>query len=229
MYRMTTRKPSPDGFGMHGSGLFIVNPPWTLPATLKTVMPWLTRTLAHRRRREVRARIQDSLTTSHRFDIMVLQTTIDTITHAIGLAVAPVFLLTAIATLIGTLNTRLGRIIDRRRVVLARGGKQCEDETMSNATELQLLSQRARLVYLAVLFAVISALMVCLVVSCAFFGVLFTVVLSDCWPASSCSRCCRSSCRSACSCAKFSSRCSPPRTRTAEPNGLSSARPASRR
>lgn len=110
---------------------------------------------------------------------MVLQTTIDTITHAIGLAVAPVFLLTAIATLIGTLNTRLGRIIDRRRVVLARGGKQCEDETMSNATELKLLSQRARLVYLAVLFAVISALMVCLVVSCAFFGVLFTVVLSD--------------------------------------------------
>jgi hypothetical protein len=110
---------------------------------------------------------------------MVLQTTIDTITHAIGLAVAPVFLLTAIATLISTLNTRLGRIIDRRRVVLARGGKQCEDETMSNAMELQLLSQRARLVYLAVLFAVISALMVCLVVSCAFFGVLFTVVLPD--------------------------------------------------
>lgn len=111
---------------------------------------------------------------------MVLQTTIDTITHAIGLAVAPVFLLTAIATLIGTLNTRLGRIIDRRRVVLARGGKQCEDETMSNATELELLSQRARLVYLAVLFAVISALMVCLVVSCAFFGAsCSSVVLSD--------------------------------------------------
>jgi hypothetical protein len=110
---------------------------------------------------------------------MALQTTIDTITHAIGLAVAPVFLLTAIATLIGTLNNRLGRIIDRRRVVLARGGKQCEDETMSNATELEMLSRRARLIYFAVLFAVIAALMVCLVVSCAFFGVLFAVVLPD--------------------------------------------------
>jgi 23S rRNA (adenine2030-N6)-methyltransferase len=43
---LTTNKPSPDGFGMHGSGLFIVNPPWTLPVVLKTVMPWLTRTLA---------------------------------------------------------------------------------------------------------------------------------------------------------------------------------------
>ena len=43
---LTTNRPSPDGFGMHGSGLFIVNPPWTLPVVLKTVMPWLTRTLA---------------------------------------------------------------------------------------------------------------------------------------------------------------------------------------
>ncbi|WP_018412841.1 DUF2721 domain-containing protein [Methyloversatilis thermotolerans] len=109
---------------------------------------------------------------------MLLQTTIDTITHAIGLAVAPVFLLTAIATLITTLNNRLGRVIDRRRVVLARGGQQCEDETMSNATELELLSRRAKLIYLAILFAVAAALLVCLVVACAFFGVLFTVVLS---------------------------------------------------
>ncbi|MCA0188453.1 MAG: 23S rRNA (adenine(2030)-N(6))-methyltransferase RlmJ, partial [Proteobacteria bacterium] len=27
-------KPSEDGYGMHGSGLFIINPPWTLPETL---------------------------------------------------------------------------------------------------------------------------------------------------------------------------------------------------
>ena len=37
--------------------------------------------------------------------------------HAIQLAVAPVFLLTAVATLIGALATRLGRIIDRAREV----------------------------------------------------------------------------------------------------------------
>lgn len=110
---------------------------------------------------------------------MLLQTTVDTITHAIGLAVAPVFLLTAIATLITTLSNRLGRVIDRRRVVLARGSQPCEDETMSNATELDLLSRRARLIYLAILFAVLAALLVCLVVACAFIGVLFTVVLAD--------------------------------------------------
>jgi 23S rRNA (adenine2030-N6)-methyltransferase len=37
--------PAIDGFGMYGSGLFIVNPPWTLPKTLETVMPYLTEKL----------------------------------------------------------------------------------------------------------------------------------------------------------------------------------------
>ena len=31
---------------MVGSGLFIVNPPWTLPNTLQEVMPYLTEKLA---------------------------------------------------------------------------------------------------------------------------------------------------------------------------------------
>jgi 23S rRNA (adenine2030-N6)-methyltransferase len=35
------QRPAMDGFGMFGSGLFIVNPPWTLPKTLETVMPYL--------------------------------------------------------------------------------------------------------------------------------------------------------------------------------------------
>ena len=33
--------PSNDGFGMFGSGMFIINPPWTLNTTLQEVMPWL--------------------------------------------------------------------------------------------------------------------------------------------------------------------------------------------
>jgi 23S rRNA (adenine2030-N6)-methyltransferase len=32
---------SVDGFGMHGSGMFVLNPPWTLYATLQEVMPVL--------------------------------------------------------------------------------------------------------------------------------------------------------------------------------------------
>lgn len=37
---------SKDGFGMFGSGLFIINPPWTLPNTLKESLPYLTELLA---------------------------------------------------------------------------------------------------------------------------------------------------------------------------------------
>jgi 23S rRNA (adenine2030-N6)-methyltransferase len=43
---LSIQRPSPDGFGMYGSGLFIVNPPWTLPKTLQTVLPYLADKLA---------------------------------------------------------------------------------------------------------------------------------------------------------------------------------------
>lgn len=43
---MTTHAPSEDGYGMHGSGLFIINPPWTLPNVLAETMPILTQLLA---------------------------------------------------------------------------------------------------------------------------------------------------------------------------------------
>ncbi len=42
---LTVKVPSDDGYGLHGSGLFIINPPWTLAAELRDVMPWLVRTL----------------------------------------------------------------------------------------------------------------------------------------------------------------------------------------
>jgi 23S rRNA (adenine2030-N6)-methyltransferase len=40
------RSPTPGSFGMHGSGMFVINPPWTLAKTLQTEMPWLTAALA---------------------------------------------------------------------------------------------------------------------------------------------------------------------------------------
>lgn len=42
---LTVQSPSADGMGMHGSGVFLVNPPWTLAAALKDSLPWLVEVL----------------------------------------------------------------------------------------------------------------------------------------------------------------------------------------
>lgn len=39
---LTVSAPGPDGLGMHGSGVFLINPPWTLAATLRDTLPWLS-------------------------------------------------------------------------------------------------------------------------------------------------------------------------------------------
>lgn len=43
---LSVHKPANDGFGMAGSGMFIVNPPYTLETTLRETLPWLTQALA---------------------------------------------------------------------------------------------------------------------------------------------------------------------------------------
>jgi hypothetical protein len=96
------------------------------------------------------------------------------ITRIIQLAVAPVFLLTAIGTILSALNNRLGRIVDRRRVLLDRmrkghpeGGQAEQDD----AYELELLARRIGLIYHSIVMAIVCALFVCLLVASAFLGV----------------------------------------------------------
>ena len=43
---LEVKAPAKDGFGMHGSGMFIINPPWTLEKTLHETLPALAALLA---------------------------------------------------------------------------------------------------------------------------------------------------------------------------------------
>jgi 23S rRNA (adenine2030-N6)-methyltransferase len=43
---LQVKAPSPEGLGLHGSGMFIVNPPWKFSEQMRGIMPWLTRALA---------------------------------------------------------------------------------------------------------------------------------------------------------------------------------------
>ena len=43
---LTVKKPVAGGYGLHGSGLFILNPPWLLPKALDLALPYLAKVLA---------------------------------------------------------------------------------------------------------------------------------------------------------------------------------------
>lgn len=69
-----------------------------------------------------------------------------TVTHGIQLAVAPVFLLTAVAGMIGVVAGRLARIIDRARIVEDRALVSDDAAFVERArTELARLRVRGRL------------------------------------------------------------------------------------
>lgn len=93
--------------------------------------------------------------------------------HAIQVAIAPVFLLSALGTILSVLVTRLGRVVDRARVLAARAA---EIETMSTggslppAAEIVILRRRRELVNYAITAAVTAALLVCLVIALAFIS-----------------------------------------------------------
>ncbi len=100
------------------------------------------------------------------------------LTHAIQLAVAPVFMLTAISTFINAMNGRLSRTIDRRRVLQKRLQEFCDGrQSIAIDNELAQLATRGTLVYQAIFCQVLAALLVCLVVICAFTGTMVAVNL----------------------------------------------------
>ncbi len=92
------------------------------------------------------------------------------IAHVIQLAIAPVFLLTAIGTLIMVLTNRLGRAVDRSRVLEERLASLQATEAPPLHAELRLLARRIRLVYVAIALAVLSALFISLLIVVAFAG-----------------------------------------------------------
>jgi len=90
------------------------------------------------------------------------------ISHVIQLAIAPVFLLTAIATILNVLAGRLGRAVDRRRVLAAALPNLDGDISTLANQELFYEMRRIKLIYVAISMAVFSALLVAALISLAF-------------------------------------------------------------
>jgi len=100
------------------------------------------------------------------------------IAGVIQLAVAPVFMLTAVGTILAALNIRLGRAVDRRRDLEERLGRMSAEEAPSARQELAVIARRIRFVYLAIVCAVVSGLFVCLLIAGAFLGAFVRADLS---------------------------------------------------
>ena len=71
------------------------------------------------------------------------------ITHTIQLAVAPVFLLTALGTTLSVFTTRLARIVDRARRVEVRVRDEAGAARDASVRELGMIERRVRLIYWA--------------------------------------------------------------------------------
>ena len=95
----------------------------------------------------------------------------EALARVIQLAVAPVFLLAGIAGLLGVLSTRLGRIIDRARVVERRIPRaKRDDQRQLLHAETSSLWRRIDLINWAIRLCVTGALLICLVIVALFVG-----------------------------------------------------------
>lgn len=99
---------------------------------------------------------------------MPLTTSLSDIAHVIQLAIAPVFLLTAIGTVLAVLTGRLARAVDRRRVLMAAVLRLAGDTADLVQQEIAFEVRRVKLIYVAISMAVMSALLVCALISIAF-------------------------------------------------------------
>jgi hypothetical protein len=109
---------------------------------------------------------------------MAAEVHLTSIAHVIQLAIAPVFLLTGVGTIIGVLSNRLARIVDRLRVLEEGLARLQGDQLRTTRDELGMLARRMRLIYLAIALAVISALAVGLLIGLAFVDAFLTINLA---------------------------------------------------
>ncbi len=97
----------------------------------------------------------------------VAQTDVIVVAHVIQQAVAPVFLLTGIGAFLSVLTSRLGRVIDRFRVLDGIPGEARSDV---QTREMSVLHSRSRWIHLSITLCTLCALLVCIVIAALFIG-----------------------------------------------------------
>ena len=104
---------------------------------------------------------------------MPIDSTPGIIAHAIQLAIAPVFLLTGIAGLLGVMATRLARVIDRARAFEGMWRSLDTNARAAARVEIANLERRRRVCSWSINYCTTGALLVCLVIVILFVEEFF--------------------------------------------------------
>jgi Protein of unknown function (DUF2721) len=94
------------------------------------------------------------------------------ILHIIQGAIAPVVLISGVGLLLLTLTARLGRIVDRARLLAADRRDAGPEARAALDTQLGILAHRARLIRLAVALSASSVAMIGILIAVLFLGLL---------------------------------------------------------
>lgn len=99
------------------------------------------------------------------------------IAHAIQLAIAPVFLLTGVAALLGVMATRLARVIDRARSFEATWHNLDANARAAARLEISNLERRRHVCSWSINYCTVAALLICLVIVTLFVEAFFATNL----------------------------------------------------
>jgi hypothetical protein len=109
-----------------------------------------------------------------------MQSSVSDLAEVIQIVVAPVFMLTGIAGFLNVMSGRLGRIVDRARVIERRVAILKNPENLkASQFELKYLWRRIKIINHSIGMCTASALFVCAVVVSLFLGEFLLIDLSN--------------------------------------------------
>lgn len=109
---------------------------------------------------------------------MLQEARVESIAHIIQTAIAPVFLLTGIASMLVVLTNRLARIIDRARLLEGHLPDLTGEHHVIVGEDLRWLSRRARHINRAIAMFTLAALLVCVIIAILFVSAFIATDIS---------------------------------------------------
>ena len=88
------------------------------------------------------------------------------------MAIGPVILISGVGLLLLSMTNRLGRVIDRSRLLAEKLRNAADSARPRLSSQLEILSRRAKLVRLAIIFATMSVLLAAILIIMLFIAAL---------------------------------------------------------